>query len=354
MNSRHISVQEFSGVSADEHKTTDSVDEQSRRCPDCEGRLVTTEHETYCRTCGRVVDDIELHTGPTSAGRKHLRNGQTEWGREPMTAFRVDGGLRTKIGHDTDANGNLFDDETERRLNRLRTQHRRFEDRNDRLTEALRDVEAVGTNLGVPHHVQVDAARLVRGAKRERLPCGRMAWEALAGGAVLLASRARMRAERVPSPERVARYTKAGLERTCAAARKVRLGLGKQGELPPARPRAVDAVLREAGEAFTPDTLLDVATVGRALLDVADRAGIGPGTSRVTMAASAVDRAMTILGRRPLTQDELVEHASQIVPTSKSRLGRYSRMIRDDLNARHPRATERPVVWAREYGRLSE
>jgi transcription initiation factor TFIIB len=352
MQSRHISVQEFSGVSSSD-ETTASVDEQARRCPDCEGRLVKIEHETYCGTCGRVVDDIDLHTGPTSAGRKRLRNGHTEWGREPTTAFRVDGGLRTKTGRDTDAKGNLLDDRTERRLRRLRTQHRRFEDRNDRLTEALRDVEAIGVNVGVPDYVQVDAARLVKAAKRARLPCGRMAWEALAGGAVLLASRNRLPAGQAPSPEQVARYTKASYERTCAAARKLRIGLGKQGELPPARPRAVDAVCRAAGEAFTPAELLDVATVGRGLLDVADRAGIGPGTSRVTMAASAVDRAMTVLGTRPLTQAEVVEHASRIVPTSTSRLGMYSREIRDELDARHPRATERPVAWARDYGRLN-
>jgi transcription initiation factor TFIIB len=86
---------------------------------------------------------------------------------------------------------------------------------------------------------------------------------------------------------------------------------------------------------------------------MADRAGIGPGTSRVTMAAAAVDRTMTLLGSRPLTQDELVEYASAVVPTSTSRLGRYSRAIRDELQARHPRATERPIEWAREQGRLS-
>lgn len=354
MSGSHFSIQRFSGASTDDRETTESAAEQARTCPACEARVITDGHETYCPTCGRIVDDVDLHTGPTSAGRKRLRNGQTEWGREPTTAFRVDGGLRTKIGRDTDANGNRLDDETERRLHRLRKQHRRFEDRNDRLTEALRDVEAVGVNVGVPHHVQVDAARLVREAKRARLPCGRMAWEALAGGAVLLASRNRLPAGRAPTPERVGQYTKASHERTCAAARKLRIGLGRQADLPPVRPQAVDAVLREAGAAFGPDELLDVATVGRALLDVADRAGIGPGTSRVTMAALAVDRAMTLLGCRPLTQDDLVAHASRIVPTSTSRLGRYSRAIRDALQARYPRAPERPVVWAREHERLSK
>jgi hypothetical protein len=53
-----------------------------------------------------VVDDVRLDTGPTSVGRKHLRGGRVEWAREPTTAFRVDGGLRTKIGRGQDARGN--------------------------------------------------------------------------------------------------------------------------------------------------------------------------------------------------------------------------------------------------------
>jgi transcription initiation factor TFIIB len=216
-----------------------------------------------------------------------------------------------------------------------------------RLTEALRDVAGIGASLRLPHHVQADAAQLVRTAKRHRLPCGRLSWEALAGGATLLAARARLADDRCPTPGDVARYTKATDERTCAAARKIRVGTGRL-DLPPARPRAVDAVLQETGTAFGAGALLETARVARALLDLADAEQIGPGTSRVTMAASAVDRATLLLNERPLSRDELVDRTSEVVKTSDSRISRYSVELGDALTDQAPRATERPVQWARE------
>ena len=321
--------------------------EQTCPEPGCNGRVVTAGHEAYCATCGLVVNETELHTGPTSAGRKQRDGGRTRWAREPTTPFRVDGGLRTTIGRNTDARGTWLTDAQERRLRRLRTQHQRLKDRNDRLTEALRDVAGIGANLRLPHHVQVDAARLVRVAKRHRLPCGRLSWEALAGGATLLASRARLGDERCPGPADVARYTKATLERTCAAARKIRVGTGRL-DCPPGRLRAVDAVLQQVGAAFEPGALLETARVARGLLGLADAEQVGPGTSRVTMAASAVDRATLLLDERPLSRQALVDAASEVVATSDSRLSRYSLELEDALAEQAPWATERPVQWARE------
>ena len=345
----------FSGGSSHEQRAVAEAVERpetessGRTCPEtgCDGHVVTAGHESYCATCGLVVDGVDLDTGPTSAGRKQMDGGQTRWAREPTTAFRVDGGLRTKIGRNTDAKGNWLTNERERRLSRLRTQHERLKDRNDRLTEALRDVAGIGANLRLPHHVQADAARLVRTAKRHRLPSGRLSWEALAGGATLLASRARLDANRCPGPSEVARYTKATLERTCAAARKIRVGTDRL-DLPPARPRAVDAVLQQTGAAFGAGALLETARVARALLDLADAEQIGPGTSRVTMAASAVDRATLLLDERPLSRQALVDRTSGVLETSDSRLSRYSVELEDVLTEQAPRATERPVQWARE------
>jgi transcription initiation factor TFIIB len=340
-----------SGGSNHERATAavERAETDGRTCsePGCDGRVVTAGHESYCVTCGAVVDETELHTGPTSAGRKQRDGGQTRWAREPTTVFRVDSGLRTTIGRNTDAKGNWLTNEQERRLSRLRTQHRRLTDRNDRLTEALRDVAGIGANLRLPHHVRVDAAGLVRAAKRHRLPCGRLSWEALAGGATLLASRARLDENRCPSPSEVARYTKATFERTCAAARKIRVGTNRL-DLPPARPRAVDAVLRQTGTAFGAGALLETARVARALLDLADEARIGPGTSRVTMATAAVDRATLLLERRPLSRQALVDAASAVVVTSDSRISAYSLDLEDALTEEAPRATDWPVQWARE------
>jgi transcription initiation factor TFIIB len=289
-------------------------------------------HEAVCERCGLVVSERELDTGPTSVGRKHLRGGRVEWAREPTTAFRVDGGLRTRIGRRTDGYGNVLSSEKTRQLRRLRRQHRRLVGRNDRVTEALRDVDGIGANLGIPEYVRVDAARLVHVAKERRLPCGRLSWEALAGGAVVLAARNRLGPD-APTLEAVALYTKATHERTCAAARKIRID-GDQQQLSPGRPQAVEVVLEQAGGGFGPGELLAVARVAQRLLDLADENGIGPGTSRVTMATVAVDRATLLLGERPFSRAELVEAATRVVDTSESRVSGYSVELNRALESR--------------------
>ena len=313
---------------------TDAEALRTGRCPErCGGRVVTEAHEAVCERCGLVVSDRTLDTRPTSVGRKCLRGGRIEWAREPTTAFRVDGGLRTKIGRGRDARGNWLSNDKTRQLRRLRRQHKRLVGRNDRVTEALRDVAGIGANLDIPGYVRVDAARLVRVAKDRRLPCGRLSWEALAGGAILLAARNRLTPACAPTPEAVARYTKATLERTCAAARKIRIG-GDNRQLPPGRPHAVEVVLEHVGSAFGPGALLRVARVAQRLLDFADETGIGPGTSRVTMATVAVDRATLLLGERPFSRAELVEAAKRVVDTSESRVSGYSVELHRALEAR--------------------
>lgn len=314
------------------------------RCPErCGGRVVTARHEAFCDGCGIVVNDVRLDTGPTSVGRKHLRGGRIKWAREPTTAFRVDGGLRTKIGRGQDARGNWLSNDKTRQLRRLRRQHKRLVGRNDRVTEALRDVDGIGANLGIPEYVRVDAARLVHVAKERRLPCGRLSWEALAGGAILLAARNRLEAECVPSPEEVARYTKATHERTCAAARKIRIG-GDRHDMPPGRPQAVEAILEQVGGGFGPGERPTVARASQRLLELADETGIGPGTSRVTMATVAIDRATLLLGMRPFSRVELVDAASTVVETSESRVAGYSVELKNALESTDSVAAGRPSI----------
>lgn len=345
-STRHNGSDESTTNTAGTGVTVEPAEQALRtgRCPErCGGRVVTERHEAVCERCGLVVSETTLDTGPTSVGRKCLRGGRVEWAREPTTAFRVDGGLRTKIGRRTDGYGNVLSSKKTRQLRRLRRQHTRLVGRNDRVTEALRDVDGIGANLGIPEYVRVDAARLVQVAKDRRLPCGRLSWEALAGGAVLLAARNRLKAECTPSPEDVARYTKATHERTCAAARKIRIG-GDQQLLSPGRPQAVGVVLEQAGEGFGPGELLAVARVARRLLDLADENGIGPGTSRVTMATVAVDRATLLLGERPFSRGELVDAARTIVDTSESRVSGYSVELNRVLKSKSGMGPGRPSV----------
>lgn len=325
----------FAYEGSDASQTNETTRVRDGRCPACDDRVVTERHETYCRTCGLVVRDGELHEGPTSAGRKQTHGGGTEWGREGVRALRVDHGLGTRMDLGQDGRGNAITGKRRERLQRLRRQHRRMATRAKRLNEALRDVETIGGNLGLPHHIQADAGRLVRAAREARLPGGRMAWEALAGGALLLEAR-RDDCDWRCSPECVAHYTKASHERTAAAARKLRTELGLVESHPPGRARVVEQVFDALGtEGLDARALLRGARVARALLDLADREPIGPGTTRVTIGAAAVDRALRLLDAHPWTQAAVADAAASIVATSESRISRYSRALGDACEARY-------------------
>jgi transcription initiation factor TFIIB len=60
---------------------------------------------------------------------------------------------------------------------------------------------------------------------------------------------------------------------------------------------------------------------------LADREPIGPGTTRVTIGAAAVDRALRLLDAHPWSYARVAEAAGTIVATSENRIGRYSRRL---------------------------
>jgi transcription initiation factor TFIIB len=203
-----------------------------------------------------------------------------------------------------------------------------------RLNEGLRDIQMVVGNLGLPGFVATDAATLLKQASEARLPGGRMAWEALAAGAVYVAT---SQSGFSRTTEEVSVHAKTSHERVCAAARKLRCELGLVSEVPPTQAWAVDAVVEVLGE--QPGVALNVCfelrRVGEFLLDVADDACIGPGTSRVTMAAAAVYAADRLTEGKAVTQQEAADAASAVVPTSKSKVSVYSREVVDAYTARY-------------------
>ena len=212
------------------------------RCPECGGRVRSEVVEWVCDECGLVVlvEDVDLKPtlqahAPTTPGRIG------EWAVEPVDLLRVDKGLVTTFFLGSDGKGNSLSPAQRSRMWRLKARHKRFtmaDKRDQRLNEGFHDIRLLGANLGLPDHVLGDAARYLKAASDAWLPGGRMAWESLAGGAVLLACR-ETSFERTPAE--VAEYTKTDEERVCAAARKIRTEAGL--EAPVVRERAVDLVV---------------------------------------------------------------------------------------------------------------
>jgi len=312
-------------------------------CPECEGRVITADETSFCRECGLVVAAEWVDLSPTLADLGKV--GNADQSIEPVDPLRTDKGLHTKIAKSTDGHGNPLSSEQWEKFRRLRKWHKRYQfgaqrKRTKRLNEGLRDIEMIGANLGLPDHVITQAAQHLRSASEARLPGGRMAWEALAGGAVLLAVRASA-IDREDIDSAVATYTKASHERVCAAARKIRCECGF--DVPVVRPNAVATVLDAlAADAIPERQLVRIRRLARHLLEVGDQVPVGPGTSRLTVAAAAVYAADRLLPDKHLTQQAVADAASTVVPTSRNRISRYNCDLVDAYRDRH--GTDDPGV----------
>lgn len=309
--------------------------------PGCEGQLVAGGIETVCDDWGLVVrtDDIDQGVSPSAHGPRR-RGGPVEWAVETTTVFRVGHGLGSRFNLGKDGHDRPLSAEKKRRLGRLRRLDKHMEARDRRLNEALRDIQSVGENVGLPTYVSADAYLLVKQAVERRLPGGRMAWESLAAGAVLLAAR---RAGFPRETEVVAEYAKSTHERACAVARKIRIECEVVDEYAPVQGEALDDVLAEF-DGLDVQTVLEFARVGRHLLELADVELVGPGTSRVAVAGAAVYAADRLTDGKTVTQAEVAEAASRVCPTSKGVVARYSRELYDAYEARYGRAAPAVVL----------
>ncbi|WP_227015626.1 transcription initiation factor IIB family protein [Haloarcula sp. JP-L23] len=258
-------------------------------CPKCAGRVITDDEASFCTDCGLVVADEWVNRSPTLTDLGLV--GDADQSIETVDPMRTDKGLHTKIDKSTDGHGNPLSTEQWAKVQRLRKWHKRYQfgaqrKRTKRLNEGLRDIEMIGGNLGLPAHVVKTAARYLRSASEARLPGGRMAWEALAGGAVLLAVRASP-VDREAIDLAVATHTKAPHERVCAAARKLRCECGFDAPL--IRPNAVmDVVDALAEDAIPGARAVRTWRLAQHLMQLGDRVPVGPGTPRLTVAAAAV------------------------------------------------------------------
>jgi transcription initiation factor TFIIB len=117
----------------------------------------------------------------------------------------------------------------------------------------------------------------------------------------------------------------------------LRCELGLVEEVPPTQAWAVDAVVEVLGrtQGVDLDTCLELRRVGEFLLELADEACIGPGTSRVTVAAAAVYAADRLTEGKAVTQDAVAEAASSVVPTSTGVVAGYSREVYDAYTAQY-------------------
>ncbi|WP_142859530.1 hypothetical protein [Salinigranum halophilum] len=119
--------------------------------------------------------------------------------------------------------------------------------------------------------------------------------------------------------------------------------------MPPTQAWAVDAVVEVLGEreGLSLEVCLELRRVGEFLLEIADEACIGPGTTRVTVAAAAVYAADRLTEGKVVTQQAVTDAARTIVPMSKPVVAGYSREVYDAYERRYGTRAVETVLTGR-------
>lgn len=165
-----------------------------RCCPECGGALATDHGrgETVCSDCGLVVGTDRVDRGPEWRAYSAEERDERSRVGPPTTRMRHDRGLSTTIGwRDRDARGNALDPGQRRKMRRLRTWDARFRTRDHRernVQQALRELDRMGSALGLPDDVRETAGVVYRRASEAGLLPGR-SLEAVAGACLYAAAR---------------------------------------------------------------------------------------------------------------------------------------------------------------------
>ena len=141
-----------------------------RLCPECEGRLRSTDTETVCDDCGLVVDETAIDRGPEWRSFADDDTNPERCGA-PLTRSRHDRGLSTEIGYSTRLKGRK-----RRRVARMRRQHRRAQvgskrDRNQ--VYGFTEIRRLTGRLELPESLQERACVLFESAQEDDLLRGR-------------------------------------------------------------------------------------------------------------------------------------------------------------------------------------
>ena len=141
-----------------------------RLCPECEGRLRSTDTETVCDDCGLVVDETAIDRGPEWRSFADDDTNSERCGA-PLTRSRHDRGLSTEIGYSTRLKGRK-----RRRVARMRRQHRRAQvgskrDRNQ--VYGFTEIRRLTGRLELPESLQERACVLFESAQKDDLLRGR-------------------------------------------------------------------------------------------------------------------------------------------------------------------------------------
>lgn len=166
-------------------------------CPECKSEQITRDYEhgdLVCGNCGIVIDESYIDQGPEWRSFDFDQNARRSRSGSPMTLRIHDKGLSTDISwSNRDSNGKSLSTKNRSQFYRLRRWQKRIRvsnqlDRN--LSQALQELERMGSNLGLADDVRETAAAIYRRAVKQNMIRGRSI-EGVAAASVYAATRVR-------------------------------------------------------------------------------------------------------------------------------------------------------------------
>ncbi len=142
----------------------------ARNCPECEGRLRSTDTETVCSECGLIVAEDAIDRGPEWRSFDDDETNPERTGA-PLTRSRHDRGLSTEIGRSTRLKGRK-----RRRVARMRRQHNRARissKRERNQVYGFTEIRRLTSQLELPDTLQERACVLFESAQEADLLRGR-------------------------------------------------------------------------------------------------------------------------------------------------------------------------------------
>lgn len=285
-----------------ESASTEAV--EARSCPECRTQveLTTTRSETFCESCGLVVEEDRLDHGPEWHAFTHDEHRARSRVGSPVTETRHDRGISAEIGDDVDANGHRLSRAKRRQFGRLRkwnSQAKYPDKRSSNLAYGFDEIRRIVAALELSQSVREEASKLFREAQDEALLQGR-SLESISAASVYAVCRLRRLPRRL---EEVAEVARVSHQRVDGAYKTLNLELGLT--VPPPLPK--DFLPRILSAIDASDT---VGQRADELLSLPAVQGLANGRKPSSLAAGCVYAAARDLeGRGAHTQTDIAEAA---------------------------------------------
>jgi transcription initiation factor TFIIB len=201
-------------------KTDKETVDEITKCPDCKSTHLKRDYdhaEIVCADCGLVLEDNIVDTGPEWRAFDMQQENALARAGPPMSTTLPDKGLSTEISPtNRDYYGRSISNRNQSMLFRMRKWQRRARasksaERN--MAVAMREMQAVATNLKLPRRIQETAAFIYRRAIQEQSLSGR-AIEMVACAALYAACRQEGVPRTLTEISRHSRYSRKEISRT--------------------------------------------------------------------------------------------------------------------------------------------